>query len=216
MCVRQWQCECCWMRNKKRECSRNKWGRVWETVDKPSVYWVGNVCLHMLWWEYKRVWGTVQHMKNHPVCLRVRENVSLWPGSLPILVEEKTGEGLLWLPGVGVGLEWVFLYSGLTISLFELFFTPHMFYFCLGNGLYCSAIWMQQVLLVAECQSVHIVGVRKSYHSAPFSLHRDFPESCVVPTWARCCLGLLCCPLSSLPSFPGPHQTRAAHFPPQL
>lgn len=95
-------------------------------------------------------------------------------------------------------------------------FTPHVFWFCLGDGLYRGAIWVQQVLLVAECQSAHIVGVRKSYQSAPFSLRRDFPESCVVPTRARCCLGLLCCPLSSLPSFPGPHQTRAAHFPPQL
>lgn len=61
------------------------------------------------------------------------------------------------------------------ISQLELVFTPHMFQFCLGDGRYCSAIWVQQVLRVAECQSVHIVGVRKSYHSAPFSLRGDFP-----------------------------------------
>lgn len=71
----------------------------------------------------KRVWGTVQQ----PVHLRVRENVSLWPGCLPILVYEMTGEGLPWLPGVGVGFEWVFLCGGLAISWLELlFFMPHI------------------------------------------------------------------------------------------
>lgn len=145
---------------------------------------------------------TVPHMKNHPVCLWVRGNVSLWPGCLPVLVEETTGERLLWLPWVGVGMQWVFLCS--TTFFLRL---P-----CLGDGWYCSGIWAQQVLLVGDCRSVRIVDARKT-HQSVVSLRGLFPESTVALTRSPCCLGVLCCPLLSIPLILGPHQTHAVHFP---
>lgn len=45
--------------------------------DKSDVYRGDYACLLMLRWEFERVWRTAQSMKNRPVCLRVRENVSL-------------------------------------------------------------------------------------------------------------------------------------------